>query len=396
MKIYNLNLNIKQLLYIIIVYPFYKPYFFSVLGIMPFVNQLLFAISLIIIGLFYIIKLPRINFNIGICFIIFYYLLILVSSILSNSLNSEYYSLFAFSIGFGLLVNNSLKSKNEFLYFLSAIYFLLCIYVVTNLFTMLVYPNGIPSITNNINFPQYVFGNTNSVIKVVLPGLCFAFLYDLLKFKKIRMKSWLLLLMVWITFINSWSVTAVIGCLVFTFFVVYKRSGKNLSFFNYFSMLVMSLVVFIMVVVLKHESNFLQNIVGLFGKSLTFSNRDVLWINAINSIKSSPIWGYGVQSSEVIWQYIGNVHGSHNYYLDTAFRGGLVSLVFLIIGLFYFGKNISKCKNNLVKRVLIGTCCAYFVMWISEPFLSTEYLMFSIFFVLIPRIETISTYYYDA
>jgi len=360
---------------------------------MPYVNQILFAVALLIIGLMYLVKFPRINLNSGMLFIIFYYLLILVSTILNNSLNSEYFSLISFSIGFGLLVNNCLKNKNEFLYFLSAVYFLLYVYVVINLIAIFLYPNGIPSITYNDAFPQYVFGNTNSVIKVVLPGLCFALLFDLLKYKRIRMKSWFLLLIVWITLLKTWSVTAVLGCFVFTFFVIYRNSGTRRSILNYFSMLFMSFVLFWVVVVLKYESNLLGNMLSFFGKGLTFSNRDVLWMNAINSIKSSLLWGYGVQSPEVIWEYIGNQHGSHNYYLDTLYRGGLIALMFLILGLIYFGRKLFNSNNNLVKRTILGTCCAYFLMWIFEPFMSTEYLMFSILFVLIARFEVVLSYY---
>ncbi|MGE7689350.1 O-antigen ligase family protein [Lysinibacillus sp. NPDC097214] len=396
MKKNTLNLNIKPLLYIIIVYPFYKPYYFSEIGIMPIVNQILFAVALVIIALFYFVKLPRIYINSGVCFIIFYYLFILVSTFLNNSFNSNYFSLVSFSIGFGLLVNHCLKNKNEFLYFLSAIYFLLYVYLLANLLAMILYPNGIPSITYYIDLPQYVFGNTNSVIKVVLPGLCFAFLYDSLKYKRIRSKSWILLLLVWITLLNTASITSVMGCFVFTIFVIFKRMGNMKSLVNYFTMFIISFVLFMMVVVLKYENNFLGNILSIFGKTLTFSNRDVLWINAINSIKSSPIWGYGIQNPEIIWEHIGNKHGSHNYYLDTLYRGGLVALLFLISGVIYFGKKIVKYKNNIVIRTIIGTCCAYFVMWIFEPFISTEYLMFSIFFVLTSRIDVIVSYFYDA
>jgi O-antigen ligase len=388
------NINIKQLLYIIIVYPFFKTYYFSVLGIMPDVNQFLFISSLVIIGFLYLTRLPWINLNSGMKFIIIYYILILISTILSNSLSSDYLSLLAFSIGFGLLVNYSLQNKNEFLYFLSSVYFLLYIYVVSNLFFMVLYPNGIPSITKYLDFPQYVFGNENSVIKLVLPGLCFAFLYDLIKFKKIRMKSWLLLTLVWLTLVNTWSVTSMLGLLLFTF-ILLKRVGRKYIFFDYYTMLGFSIGVSVFILFLKYENNILAKILQLFGKDLTFSNRDLLWENTLTSIMISPLWGFGVQDSVALWEYTGNTFGSHNYFLDTTFRGGLVALIFFIAGLVYFGKKLVKQQNNYVTRTLIGTSCAYFVMWISEPFISTEFLMFSILFVLISRIDIVLKYYYE-
>lgn len=386
---------IKVLLYIIIVYPFFKPYYFAELGLMPLINKILFLISLTTIGIFYILKLPYINFNSGVRFIIIYYILILISTISNNSFNYEYYSIIAFSFGFGLLLSNSLRNKNHLISFLSAIYILLYIYVVANLIAMYLYPNGIPSITVNSEFPNFVFGNENSLIKVVLPGLCFSFLYDLLRFRKIRKRSWLLLALVWLTLLKTWSVTSMLGLFVFTFFVL-NKIGKRQPFFWYFSMLTISIVLSLLLVFLKYESNILVAITEFFGKSLTFSGRDVLWMKAIESIKLNPMWGYGIQESDIIRWYIGNRHGSHNYYLDTLFRGGLVALFFLIIGLIYFGKKIIKLENNPISRTIIGTCCAYFIMWVAEPFISTEYLMFSVLFVLISQIDIVLEYYYDS
>lgn len=394
MKSYSFNINIKAILFIIIVYPFFKPYYFGELGIMPIVNQILFIISLTVIGLFYFFNLQYINLNSGMIFIIIYYVLILISTTLNNSLNYDYFSLIAFAFGFALLVSYCLRSKNNFLSFLSAVYVLLYAYVVANLIAMFLYPSGIPSITVNSEFPNYVFGNTNSVIKVVIPGLCFSFLYDLLKLNKIRKRSWLLLVLVWLTLLNTWSVTSMLGLFVFTFILLNKVGKKQLSFW-YFNMLIVSIALSILLVILKYESNVLATILQLFGKSLTFSDRDVLWFNALDSIKSSPVWGYGVQNEEIIRWYIGNRHGSHNYYLDTLFRGGFAALFFLIFSLLYFGRKIIKCETNLVTRTLIATCCAYFIMWSAEPFISTEYLMFSILFVLISRIDVLLKFYYD-
>ncbi|API92973.1 MULTISPECIES: O-antigen ligase [unclassified Virgibacillus] len=390
----NINLSVKKILYIIIIYPFFKPYFFSTMGLMPYVNQALFAMSLILIVLLHLRKLPSIYINGGMCFILLFYTFTSISTFLNDSISTDFLSFMAFAIGFGLLLNYSLISKKDFSYFLFAIYFLLYIYVLTNLIAMFLFPNGIPSITDNIASPQYIFGNTNSAIKLLLPGLCFAFLYDLISFKKLRKRSWLLLILVWITVIKSWSVTAVFGLIIFTFIILYKNSGNKKFVLSYHNSLVFSLIIFLVLVVFRSENSFIVNIVEIFGKDVTFSNRDVLWLNAIDSIKSTPIWGYGYQSEDIIWKHIGNRYGSHNYYLDTMFRGGLISISFLILGLIVFGRNLAKQENTSVKRVLLGTCGAYFLMWIAEPFQSTEYLMLSILFVLISRLNIVVSYYY--
>lgn len=392
MKIYSINL--KVILYILIIYPFFKPYFFAQFGIMTIVNDILFVLSFLIMFFLYLLTLGHTNLNKGILIIIIYYIFIFISTYLNSAVSFDYFLHVALCIGFALLLNYTLWRKNELLTFLLAVNILIYIYIVINLISMIVFPNGIPMITSSSSSPYYLFGNTNNVIKFALPGLCFTFLYDSLKYKKIRKRSWLLLILVWITLIKTFSVTSMFGLALFTL-IVLNKIGKKQVFFTYIGTLIGSVVLTIYFVFFKIESSFIKYILNIFGKDITFSNRDILWENTLFSIKLSPIWGFGHQTTDVIRYYIGNSFGSHNYFLDTVFRGGIVSLILLLIILVYFSIKLSKVKGNLLTRILIGTCSAYFLMWVSEPFMYTEYLMFSIIFVLVSQVDNLLAYYFD-
>lgn len=389
MKSYTINLNL--LFYIIIVYSFYQPFLLTQVGFLPIINKILLVYSLLILVFIHLIKFPNIKLSRGIIALTIFYLSILISTILNNSISFDFFQFIGMSLAFGLLINYSLNERSEFLNLLFAINTLIYIYIVINFFLMLMFPEGLPQFTKNPLNPYYFFGNKNSVVKYALPGLCFSFLYDVLKYNKIRKRSWILLLLVWITLLKSQAVTAIIGLFVFTTLLILKPSSKR-SFYIYNSMFIGSIILSVFLIFFKGESNLLTSILNFLEKDITLSGREHLWENAIEIIKYSPIWGYGYQGYDFYEYYIGNRYGTHNYYLDILLRGGFVSLSLFCFTIIYLSKKIVKSKSTLATLIIVVTCCSYFIMWAAEPFIDSEDFMFSIIFVLISRLETLSNY----
>lgn len=394
-NVINFTINFKIILYIIIIYPFFKPYYFSQLEFMQAsLNDFMYIFSMVVIICLYISKLPYLMISRGFVLSIIYYFLIFISTYLNNAITIDSIIFYAVTLGFLLILNYCLFDRQELLNFLAAIKFLIYIYVLVNLISMFAFPNGIPAITERIDFPYYVFGNTNNVIKYALPGLCFSFIHDSIKYGKIKIHTWLLLGLIFLTLLMSWSVTAIIGLLIFTI-IQFNKIGEKQIFITYIATLLGSMIVTIFLLFFKNNSNLFAWILGLLGKDSTLTNREPLWMNALESIKNSPVWGYGIQNEEIINYYIGNYFGAHNYFLDTLFRGGFISLIVLLIILFFLSKKLFRSNGNLMTRALIGTCSAYFIMWSAEPFMNTEYIMFSIIFLLSFKINILEEYYYN-
>lgn len=385
------SINLKSLLYLILGYSFITPYYIGQIEGYSMINNLIIIVSFVIIFLLYIVNPSNITLNQGFIWILIYFMVILILNIYNQSLNAVFFRAFGLIIGFALLVSHSLRSKKEFVTFIGTISFLIYLYAIINIVIVFIYPDGIPSILQSEGKRYYLFGNVNASIRILLPGLLFTFLYDSLKFKQIRKRSWLLLLIVWVTLIKTWTVTAMLGLIIFTVIMLIKL-GKKQLFIAYIVCLFGSIIITILLVFLNYEVNVLASVLDFFEKDLTFSSRDILWINAVDSIRESPIFGYGYQTEDVTRFYIGNAFGAHNYYIDTLFRGGILAIIILVIGLTYFGRLFIKSNNNTVSRTLIATSCAYFVMWIAEPFITNEYLMFSVLFVLIPNLNTLQRF----
>lgn len=373
-------------------YSFIIPFYIDWLNPYPLVNKILLFISLFIIFLIYVANPSLILNNNGLIIIILYYLSLFFSNYINASLNLSYLLSLILSIGFALLLGYAILNKNELLSLLLALKILIYLYALLNIILIFIYPEGIPSVLQERGSQYYLFGNVNASIRFLLPGLLFSMLYDVLKKDKVGKGSWLLLIITWITLIKTWAVTAMFG-LFFYSVIILLNMKKTKVYFAYIGALIGSIIMTAFLVFFKIESNLLAEILLYFEKDLTFSTRDVLWMNAVDTIKQSIIWGYGDLDSDELGYFIGNRYGSHNYYLDILLRGGIVSASILLVGLLYMSTKIIRSKGSFITNLLVASSGAYFVMWMAEPFIATEYLMFSILFVLMSQINRLEKYY---
>ena len=394
METKSLNFNIKTLIYFFIGYSFITPFYLAQLDYLSFINKVLLVLSILFVLFLYINDISTKFISKSIFFLLVYYLSLLVSNYKNYSLDIDVIIPVITGVSFALFLNYTLHSQKELLNLLLALNILTYLYILINLTLIYIYPDGIPSLIVERDRQYYLFGNVNTTTRYLLPGLMFSFLYDLLKYKKIRKRNWLLLVLSWITLIEVQAVTGMLGLLFFTLFTIMKL-GKNKAFIVYISTLIGSILLTIFLVFFKLESNLLSNILALFDKDLTFSYRDILWINATDMINQSPLWGYGSFTKEEMELNIGNSFSAHNYYLDILLRGGFIALTILMTSLLYISKSILKSRGSRVVSLIIATSGSYFIMWVAEPFISTESFMLPIFLVIIGRVYTLENLYYD-
>jgi len=388
------RVNIRFVLYLLLGYAFITPYYFAQLSQLSIINKTLMSLTIVFVFIYYMSNFANSKLSRSILFLFLFYLSLIFSNYRNNSLELEEFIPMALAFSFFLFLNYCLDNRKNLLTFLFALKILTFFYIIVNLILIYIYPEGLPSLTVSEGRKFYLFGNTNTTTRYLIPCLMFSFLYDQLKSGKIGKANWLLLLLSWLTLIKVWAVTGMIGLFIFTIILVWK-SNKYQLFLIYIGMLIVSIISSLFLIIFKLESNILADILGLFNKDMTFSYRDVLWMNAVDMIKQSPLWGYGSFTQEQMEMYIGNKFSAHNYYLDVLLRGGMIALSFLILGLLYVSKFIIKSLGTNVPRLIIATCASYFIMWIAEPFISTENIMLPIILLLVSRLQTLEMYQLD-
>ena len=84
---------------------------------------------------------------------------------------------------------------------------------------------------------------------------------------------------------------------------------------------------------------------------------------------------------------IGNYSGSHNYFLDVIFQRGVfgeILFVSIITAPFFL---IKKRVLSDGEYILLGVCGACYLMFLIEPFFTTEYLIIPIIYLLVASLS---------
>ncbi|QOS67600.1 O-antigen ligase family protein [Eggerthella guodeyinii] len=99
-------------------------------------------------------------------------------------------------------------------------------------------------------------------------------------------------------------------------------------------------------VIFSVGGDIVEAVAGLFGKGADLSGRDYIWAQCLNYISKYPIIGSGVQNSADAFLRIGQTH-CHNLLLQIMYTGGIVSLLFFLIGV---ATCSPKAKRNRDKQ----------------------------------------------
>lgn len=243
-----------------------------------------------------------------------------------------------------------------------------------NLMVGIVMPTGIPSITTTARNPHFLYGNLNSTMRSVMPGLCCSLLIDKRNKKTISLFTILLVFSVlYFCFRIYFMATTFVGLVLLMAWVLLETPNKHFYRKTYLGIVIVTALIEFFVVFMNGHSKYSNMISGLFSMKSGFTGREMLWSNVIYRIQNKLLVGYGYLSSDTMKRLIGNVYGSHNYYLDLVFIRGLIGFAPILL-LFLLPVFCRRDSISSECYILIGICGAYLVMFLMEPFIGTENL----------------------
>lgn len=287
-----------------------------------------------------------------------------------------------------LVINTVLYDEEKAVNFLLVVRDVAGAFALLNLLLMAITPIGIPVFTTDAEFPYFLYGNVNSTIKSILPGLCCAALVDA-KFHRIISVSTAALLfnVVYMAATVYFTATAVLGELFIVCWLLMRPLLKKRAQIFYAMVLIFVVFVEIAVVINFETSGVAPLIAKILHKPPTFSNRSELWSKTWYQITKSPIWGHGLQDENTLARATGNFYGSHNYYLDMLYQRGAVGFSFLaMIVLLPLWKLKKRVTLSTTTYILMGFCCACLIMFLAEPFFTSEYLILPIFYAFVAMV----------
>lgn len=379
---YKIKVNKQYLEMLFLVLPNLIPYAFTQNQLLHFVLvDIYFYVALICFIIYLWKSICKFKFSLPLLGI----LLFVLSEIFSTRINGI--SILSLSLHFirviavCIIVEAVARQEKRLEIFLMVVRDITVFFLMLNIIVSVIYPNGIPSISDPNN-ARYLFGNVNSTIRSIYPGMCCSLLLDVKK-DKISWNTWIIF--AGYILLSATTYVMATGLVTMTFIIVaviFRKLLIKKIRQIYCAIVCLVAVSEILIVILNNQSVMLM-ISTFFHKSATFTNRFYLWNNALSLIPNKLFWGYGRPYDVDLKAMIGNMYGTHNYYLDVIFMQGIVGLtillILIILPIFWYKKNM--CNEEIY--VLSIIMCGIYIMFLFEPFISEEQLYMPILYMLL-------------
>lgn len=201
----------------------------------------------------------------------------------------------------------------------------------------------------------YLYGYDNYSAFFLYPMLCVILFYSNLRYNRISLWCWGLLLTVAFINIYTKSVAAAgVGILLILLFL-FKKYWPRLGKFLQARYTLIALAFFLVLICVFHVQNLLAFLLDKLGKGVTLNSRTIIWDHALRLFIKRPLLGYGAFTAQQIKNYIlyGTTH-AHNVLLELLIRTGLVGTVGYLRFLCGFAKKERALYDTKADVLLIG------------------------------------------
>lgn len=280
-----------------------------------------------------------------------------------------------------LLLEWAIKKRTKT--FFKSLLFMLEFWITINLFTIILFPEGL--YVSGAYSLNYLLGYDNTHIRLQILALAISYIYSFLINRKITLRYIYLYSIVLLSNILVFSATAIIATILWGIAIGYismkERKGryKSLNICTAKNALILGLIGSIIIVGMSAQTTFSYIIENIFKKDMTLSGRTYIWSNSIEAIRNSFIWGYGYELADVISmklvKQIGFGTSPHNFYLEVLYQGGVILLIITLTIYLIINKRL-KGYMNISLISMIGVWLTIIsIMGIVEPQLENNLII---------------------
>lgn len=218
----------------------------------------------------------------------------------------------------------------------------------------------------------------------ILPGICLAFLHMLVNKGYIR-SSVFILISVYVAY-KVWNATNIValasmfGAMDFAYFL-FKVKGWKLPL-GLLIGLAVALNLFVLFVYSGDNFSFVSFIIEkILRKSISFTERDVIWAEAIRMIREKLIFGHGSRPIlNVANTYADEYSHSHNQILQKMNESGVFGLLIFAAMHIELIRKTDRNSNSLVRIVLVAAMFGICMTYITEAY-KKFFIFYLIFFL---------------
>lgn len=365
-----MKINIKKILLILLLLPFFMPAFFNYTGF-QYLSKIykILALSSFIISSCLYIKNNKID-KIIIFIFIFEILTILFTYINQNSITDVIYSSINIITPCMIADLYIKKDKNNFF---SAISFIFKVLIYINFITILLFKDGMYTKTTLFETTNYnwFLGVENLHILYVLPGILFSYINSYINNNgKIKLETKIFIIISILSILLRKSATGILGISILIMYFIFQKFIDKIKIFNILTYFYSAIILHISIVIFRIQEIFNYLIVNILGKNLTLTNRTYIWDDTIYYIKNKLLIGYGVESNAI--RYYKGIHfrafHAHNQFLEILYTGG-ISLFMIFIYIMHISfKELIKFKDEKLVKIISIVIFSFLIMMISESY----------------------------
>lgn len=304
----------------------------------------------------------KIRFDKAFCYFICYFTYMFAVTVLRSGAMITYIDKFVLILFFSY-IPFLLKRREELNTVLQIWSIMLCILLVVDVLTMILYPNGL-YVSDHYSNNWFLGYKTNRLL-YTFPLMVFKFVLIFINETKIRARDIFIFLLIILDIYKS---GATMGTVVVCFYLVVMMMLYNIrtedriqSFLvkrvlSFKSFVVVYGIIFSLVVIGQNNYWIQKIVVEWFSKKADFSGRTPIWIRCLNSIMKRPIFGYGMLSSTRYIEITGGYVNPHNMLLTFLLCGGIVGVVLLLVYIMrVLGKAVytKECVSLILALYLI-------------------------------------------
>jgi O-antigen ligase len=356
--------------YLFLLFPFFKPSFFTTIPIINKIYNLFQILNFLIIILFTLKerKISKINLLIS-GFII----LLIISTIFNNGNLEEAIILGLKVISLCFLVDYGIKKNTK--EFLKAFELLLSLLIYINFISLFLYPSGMYVNLANGYKSNWFLGFKNSHVLYILPAVLISIINSNIEKEKLSLRTLILIIISFLSVLVVKSSTSIVAMIMLILFLMFKKIIKSHNF-NLKNYLIYYLIAFFSIIIFRIQNIFKFIIVDFLGKDLTFTGRIYIWDYVINRIKMKPIIGYGVEYKNYLFSIEKYpYYYSHNAILEILKQTGLIGLTLMAIILITIIKKLNQYKSEIITKTISFVIFIYLIMMLMETY-DFEYYFF--------------------
>ena len=345
----------------------FKPPYFNEIEVVDNIYNFICVMILV----FFLIIAIYLKLTSKIIWLISYYGIIFVSTLYNSGnimafLKENIYS-FALCLVFAVYGDIALAT---FLNAFNAVH----LYIYINLLTVLAFPGGLYK--SEIYTQNWFLGYKNPMIRLLLPIVCISFVNSIIKYERITVYNYFILIITIITAFLVKSANGVVTVMIWTFFLILSIFVPRIyRIINEKTVLIFYLL-FIAVLFFVKIPNFVFSLLNIVGKKNSFMGRYRLWKIIIKRIKEHPLGGYGfLQGDEFVkFSNLRWASHAHNWILNILILGGVILLVAFLYGFFCMSRSLSKYREKSACIIVSITVMCFLVMGIDEAMTNSVFI----------------------